>query len=139
MSDTEGTMAASGRTSAEAGAVLGSWLVQALIVLVVLGTVGYEVISIGLTAVAVDDGSRQVARVARDAYRASDQSLDLATEAAVEAAATHQAMVTDVSLDGEELTVTLERHAPTLLVHRIGPVADLATRSATGRAGLTPG
>lgn len=122
----------------ELGSIVASWLVQLLLVLVVLGTVGYEVISIGLTSVGVDDASRQVARAARDAYRSADRSLDEATTVAVEAATTHRATVADVSLHGEVLSVTLRREAPTLLVHRIGPIAHLATREATARASVVP-
>lgn len=115
---------------------LGGFLVQVVLVLAVLGLAGYEAISIGLTSIAVDDASRQVARAARDAYRSSDASLDRATEAAAEAAGVHQAKVTDVALEGEELTVTLTRHASTLLLHRFEATADLVTRTATGRAPL---
>lgn len=127
-----------GGRSGEDGSALGSWLVQALLVLVVLAGVGYEAISIGLTAFSVDDASRQVARAARDAYRSSDGSLDRATAEATEAAQVHQADVTDVAIDGEELTVTLTRQAPTFLLHRFGATEDLTVRTATGLAPLEP-
>jgi hypothetical protein len=120
----------------EVGAATGSWITQVLVVLAVLGLLGYEVISVGLTTFAVDDASRQVARVARDAYRSSDGSLDQAAEQAAEAAEVHDADVTDVAIDGEDLTVTLTRRAPTVLLHRFGPTEDLTVRSATGRVPL---
>lgn len=112
----------------------GGWVLQLLMVLAVVAAIGYEALAIGATALAVDDGARQVASTARDAYRASGGSLDRATEAAVEAAAVHRATVTDVALDGEELSVTLQRRAPTLVVHRIAATADLTVRTATARA-----
>lgn len=120
----------------ETGGATGSWITQVLVVLAVLGLLGYEVISVGLTSFAVDDASRQVARVARDAYRSSDGSLDQAAERAAEAADVHDADVTDVAIDGEDLTVTLTRRAPTVLLHRFGPTEDLTVRNATGRAPL---
>lgn len=122
----------------EAGVASGSWVVQALVILAILGLVGYEAISIGLTAFSVDDASRQVARAARDAYRSSDGSLDQAAAEAAEAAEVHHADVTDVAIDGEDLWVTLTRRAPTVLLHRFGPTDDLTLRTATGRAPLDP-
>lgn len=126
------------RLRGESGSALGSWVVQVLLVLAVLGFIGYELIAIGLTTFALDDASREVARAARDAYRSSDGSLDGAMAGAVEAADVHQADVTDVTIDGEDLEVTLTRRAPTFLLHRIGPTEDLTLRTATGRAPLTP-
>ncbi|WP_052664982.1 hypothetical protein [Nitriliruptor alkaliphilus] len=120
----------------EAGGAMGSWITQVLVVLAVLGLLGYEAISVGLTSIAVDDASRQVARIARDAYRSSDGSLDQAAERAAEAADVHDADVTDVAIDGEDLTVTLTRRAPTVLLHRFGPTEALTVRNATGRAPL---
>jgi hypothetical protein len=120
----------------ELGAALGSWITQVLVVLAVLGLVGYELVSIGLTSVSVDDASRQVARVARDAYRSSDGSLDRAAAEADGAAEAHGTDVTDVAIDGEDLTVTLSRRAPTVLLHRVDATSDLTVRSATGRAPL---
>lgn len=107
-----------------------------LVVLAVLGVVAYEVVAIGLTSLSVDDGSRQVARAAAAAYRDAGGSLDATTTAAAEAARVHDATVTEVAVDGEELIVTLERQAPTLLVQRVAPLADLATREATSRVDL---
>lgn len=126
------------RLRGEGGSASGSWLVQALVVLAVLGLLGYEAASIGLTSLSVDDGSRQVARAARDAYRAAGGSIDAAADEAAEAARIHGAMVTDVAVDVDEevLTVTLERRAPTVVIHRVGPLADLGRREATGRANL---
>ncbi len=115
---------------------VGGALVQTVVVLLVLAVAGYELIAIGVTSFAVDDASRQVARAARDAYRSSDGSLDATAQAAVTAAETHRSQVTDVSIDGEVLTVTLNRRATTLLVHRFAATEQLGAREATGRAPL---
>lgn len=128
----------SARLRCESGSALGSWVVQVLLVLAVLAFVGYELIAIGLTSFALDDASREVARAARDAYRSSDGSLEGAMTGAVETADVHEADVTDVAIDGEDLEVTLTRRAPTFLLHRLGPTEDLTLRTATGRAPLTP-
>lgn len=124
------------RWRGQQGAASGSWLVQMVVVLGVLGLIGYEAISVGLTSLSVDDASREVARAAAGTYRDAGASLDATATAAAEAARVHDATVTEVAVDGEELTVTLERQAPTLLLQRIGPLADLATREASSRVGL---
>jgi hypothetical protein len=129
-----GSLAA--RLRGEGGSVLGSWLVQAAIVLAVVFVVGYEAIAIGVTAVAVDDAAGEVARAARDAYRSSDAPLESAERAAEEAADVHRAEVQDVTVEGEELTVTLSRRATTLLLHRFEATDDLTVRTASGRAAL---
>jgi hypothetical protein len=118
------------------GGEAGGFAVQVLVVLLLFGIAGYEAIAVGLTAIGVDDASRQVARAARDAYRSSDGSLDRAADAAEAAAPTHRAEVTDVSIDGEDLTVTLSRRASTLLLHRLDATDDLTVRTATGHAPL---
>jgi hypothetical protein len=125
-----------GRAADETGGVLGSWLVQAALVLAVLFVVGYEVIAIGVTSVAVDDAASEVARAARDAYRSSNAQLESAVTAAETAADVHRAEVEDVSVDGDEVTVTLSRRASTLLVHRFDATDDLAVRNGSGRAAL---
>jgi hypothetical protein len=124
------------RLRGEGGGVLGSWLVQAAIVLAIVFVVGYEAIAIGVTAVAVDDAAGEVARAARDAYRSSDAPLESAERAAEAAADVHRAEVQDVAVEGEELTVTLSRRATTLLLHRFDATDDLTVRTASGRAAL---
>lgn len=115
---------------------LGGALAQAVIVLAILGVLAFELVAVGVTAFAVDDASRQVARAARDAYRSSDGSLATAEQTADEAADVHRAEVTRVAIDGEDLTVTLTRRASTVLLHRLDATADLGVREATGRAPL---
>jgi hypothetical protein len=113
---------------AEDGGSSGSWAVQALVVLALVGLVGYDAVAVFGTTLRLDTGAREVAREARDAYRASNGSLEVAADSAVEAAVVHEATVREVARDGEELTVTLERRAPTVVVHRIGPLAHWADR-----------
>jgi hypothetical protein len=124
------------RLRGDGGSALGSWLVQAAIVLAIVLVVGYEAIAIGVTAVAVDDAAGEVARTARDAYRSADAPLESAERAAEAAADVHRAEVQDVAVDGEELTVTLSRRASTLLLHRFDATDDLTVRTASGRAAL---
>lgn len=117
---------------AEQGEIITGWLFKMLLTVAVLAFIAYEVISIGVTTVALDDNAREVARAARDAYR-SDQSVEAATEAAVAVADLHGAEVVALEDEEEDLVITLERQAPTLLTHRIGPLEDFTRASVTTR------
>ncbi len=116
----------------ERGEIITGWLFKMLLTVAVLAFIAYEVISIGVTTVALDDNAREVARAARDAYR-SDQSVEAATEAAVAVADLHDAEVVALEDEGDDLVITLQRQAPTLLTHRIGPLEDLTVASVTTR------
>jgi hypothetical protein len=120
----------------ERGAV-SNWFVQMLIVVVIVGLIIYEAVALAFTTVRVDDLAREVARSARDEYR-SEQSLDSARTRAEELAADRDARVVRLETNGDVLIVTLEKDANTLLVHRIPPLADRLTPSATRRADLRP-
>jgi hypothetical protein len=119
----------------ERGDIITSWLLQLLVFLAVVAFVVYEVIAVVATTISLDDAAREVARAARDEYRA-DRSLDRATDAAEQVAELRDAQVVAVEEEGGELVVTVTRVAPTLVVHRIGPLAELAQVNATSRVGL---
>jgi hypothetical protein len=121
----------------DSGDIITSWLVQLLVFLAVVAFVAFEVISVVVTNVRLDETAREVARAARDEYRAV-HSLDRATSVAEEVAATYDAEVVTVTEDGDELVVELHKQAPTLVIHRIGVLDDLTTASATSRIGRTP-
>lgn len=120
----------------DGGGIVGSWLLQLLAFLAVLAFVAYEVITVVVTTVSLDDTAREVARAARDEYRTT-RSLERATQTAELTADLHDARVTSVTTDGDELVVELERQAPTVVVHRLGPLEDLATASSSSRIGWT--
>lgn len=116
----------------EDGGIVTGWLVQMLAVLAVIGLIAFEVISIAVSTVSTDDSAREVARAVRDAYRV-EQSIAQAERTAREVAETQEVVVTSVGEQDGFLTVEVERQASTLLVHRIGPIEDLATTSAQSR------
>lgn len=116
---------------------VSSWLLQLLIVVAIVGLVVYEAVALGLATVQIDDLAREVARDARDEYRA-EQSIEAARDVADDAAAEGEATVVRLQTGDEALTVTLEKDARTLIVHRIGPLAERLTPSATRRVDLRP-
>lgn len=121
----------------ERGEIITGWLLRILLTVAVLGLVIYEVLAVVVSTVALDDNAREVARAARDAYRV-EQSVDDATEVAQEVADLHDADVTALEEDGEDLVITLDQQAPTLLVHRIGPLEDLTRVTVTRRVAWQP-
>lgn len=116
---------------------VSSWLLQLVVVLAIVGLIVYELVALGMTTVRVDEVAREVARTARDEYRAAS-SLDRAEAVAQEAAELHGATLIAVETDQDAISVTLEKQASTLLVHRIGPLAERVTPSATRSARLRP-
>ena len=121
----------------ERGEIITGWLLRIVLTVAVLGLVVYEVLAVVVSTVALDDNAREVARAARDAYRV-EQSLDDAVEAAQEVADLHDADVTALEEDGEELVISLGQQAPTLLVHRIGPLEDITRVTVTTRVAWQP-
>ncbi|MBW3618703.1 MAG: hypothetical protein KY461_00525 [Actinobacteria bacterium] len=120
-----------GRFASEHGGIVTGWLFQLLIIMAIIGVLGHEVISIGVTSVNLEDDARDVAVAARDAYGRGD--LDAAKEAAAAAASQLDAELLSLEVDGETLVATVTKQADTFFVHRIGPLEDLTTPTARGR------
>lgn len=125
------------RRSSESGDIITGWLLQVVIFLAVISFIAYEVISVLATTVSLDDTAREVARAARDEYRVT-RSLDAASETAAEVADVRDAHVVELTEDGDDLIVELQRDAPTLVIHRIGPLQDLAKVNTSARVTWAP-
>ena len=120
----------------ECGGIIGGWLLQMVVVLGVIGLLLFEVLSVVVATVSLDDVAREVARATRDEYRV-ERSIDVATATAESIASSRDARITGVVLEDDELVIGLERDAPTLLVHRIGPLQELATPNTSARIAWT--
>jgi hypothetical protein len=118
------------RFDGEAGDIIVGWLVRLLLVLGLILLVAYEAISVGVTYVGLDDDAREVALAARAAYRSGSTESEI-TELASEQATEVEARLVALDMDDQSLTVTVERDAPTVLLHRFGPTEDLATATVT--------
>ena len=116
----------------ERGEILKSWVLQLAVVLAVVGFIGYEVISIGMAHLSLDDDAREVAASVRNAYGGG--SVDDAIEAGRTTAQRHDIEVMGV-IEVEqppEIVFDLRKQASTLLVHRIGPLEGM-THARTSR------
>jgi hypothetical protein len=110
----------------ETGGIITGWLLQIVAFLAVVSLLVFEVVAIGVAHVSLDETAREVARVARDAYR-DQRSLDAARAATERALEGRTAELAGLEVEEDEVVLTLTKPARTLLVHRIGPMADLAT------------
>ncbi len=124
------------RWADERGAILVSSLVKLVLVVGIVGVVGYDSLSIVRTQVELRDEASQAAQVAHDALR-EHATVQEAAAAAVAYATAHGATVprggVAVAKDGS-VTVTLTATAPTLVAGRISALDEYTTPVETGVA-----
>ncbi|MFA9431546.1 hypothetical protein [Egicoccus sp. AB-alg2] len=120
------------RWRSEHGEIITSWLVRLVLIMAVLGLLAHEIVAVVVNRVALDDSLRVVARDTATTYR-DTRSLDRATQSASSSAQTEDARLVEMHETEGEVVVTLERAARTVLVHRLGPLRDLAVSTGTGR------
>ncbi|MBW3658052.1 MAG: hypothetical protein KY457_05400 [Actinobacteria bacterium] len=115
----------------EEGGIVTGWLFQLVLVMAVVGVLGHEAISIGVTSVNLEDDARDVAVAAREAYGRGD--LTAAEEAAAGAADRLGVELLGLEVDDDTLVAEVTKQADTFFVHRIGPLEDLTTPTTRGR------
>jgi len=120
------------RWGSEVGEVITSWLLRLVMIMAVLGLVVHEIVAVVVNRVVLDDSVRVVALSSADTYRET-RSLDRAIRSAQESAREEETRLVDLNEADGEVIVTLERAARTVLVHRLGPLRDLAVSTGTGR------
>lgn len=121
----------------ERGDIISSWLVQLLLVMSLVGLVGYEMLSIAITTLTLDGDAEQVADAAADAYERG-QDTESAREAAAEEAARRGTEVLDLVVEGDVVLVTVSKETPTVLVHRIPGLEGTSEVAATRRSRWGP-
>lgn len=120
---------------AETGGIITGWLGQLVVLMAVLGVLGYEAISVAVTAINLEDDALEVAQAAARAYGAQPRVKAAQEAAAQEAESVGVQLVSlDVDKEGGTVVATVTRTADTLFIHELGPLEDLATRTTTGRA-----
>lgn len=121
----------------ERGDIISSWLVQLLVVMALVGLVGYEMLSIAITTLTLDGDAEQVADAAADAYE-RDQDTDAARRAATDEAGRRGTEVIDLAVEDDVVFVTVSKATPTVLVHRIPGLEGTAEVAATRRSRWGP-
>lgn len=122
----------------ERGDVISGWLIKLAVSLAVVGLIAFDGISVATAQLSLTD---DVAGAAREAVDAAVGAGDYhAAHPAAEAFALEQDPTNVVSPDDVNVasdgatTVTVHRTAPTLILFRLGPLADWAEREATTTA-----
>lgn len=121
----------------ETGGIVTGWLVQLVVIMAVIAVVGYEVISVALTALNLDDQARDVALEARDVYR-DTKNVDRTTEEAEVVADILGIELVDVEVDDDNVYVRVTNAADTLIIHRISALDNVTHPTARGRARWRP-
>ncbi len=115
-------------TSDRGDIVLG-WLTKLVVVLSLLGLVGFDLISLGSTRFQAEDHAQSAVRAAARTW-SGPASLQAAYEAAVAEVVQHGDTIDpqsfSVAPDGT-VTLTLLRTAPTLVVEKVPPLANYAS------------
>lgn len=110
------------------------WLTRIVVVLAVLGVVGYDAISVAVAHVDATDLANRAANAASAQWQAS-HDIHAAYDAAAEVAATSGATVLTGAFSAETdgtVELTVRKQATTVLLDRIGPLRSWATVSAHG-------
>lgn len=117
------------------GDIVLGWLTKLVVILGVLGVVGFDLIAVGQAHIQASDRASTAARAASDAYQSS-KNVQQAYDAAFATLVDGDTIETTTFVVAQDGSVRLRLHheAVTLLVEKIGPLASQAKVSATGEA-----
>jgi hypothetical protein len=102
----------------EAGGIVTEWLLRIVLFLAALAFVIFEGGAIAVNSITAEDATREVARAAVTAYRGSGE-IDAAESAGVAAARDRGVRLTEITIDGDSLSVTVRSTARTLVLHKV--------------------
>lgn len=117
------------------GDIVLGWLTKITVVLAVLGLVAFDALSLAVGRLQVEDRGNSAARAAVTTYATTSDAQHAYETALARIAESDPTDTVDpasfsVAQDGT-VTFTLEHTAPTMLVHKVGPLRDLATSRVT--------
>ncbi len=112
------------------GDIVLGWLTKLVVVLGVLGVLGFDAISLGTSYFQAEDHANTAARAASDTHRAgSAPNVQAAYDAALAEVLEHGETIDPqsftISPQGE-VSLTLRRTAPTLVMEKVGPLRSFA-------------
>lgn len=121
----------------ERGDIISSWLVQLLVIMAVVGLVGYEFLTLSITSLTLDGDAKQVVDAAADAYE-RDQDEDDALAAAQQEAEERGAGVFEMTVEDDVIEVTVTKPTGTLVIHRVPGLDNLDEVAMTRRSRWDP-
>ena len=110
------------------GDIVLGWLTKLVVVLGVLGVIGFDAISLGTARFQAEDHAQAAVRAAHESYR-STKNVQAAYEAALAEVAPHGDTIapeTFTIAPNGEISLTLHRTAATMIVEKVGPIRDWA-------------
>jgi hypothetical protein len=118
----------------EQGGIVTGWIFKLLISLALVGVVAFEAGAVIVARVTVDGVASEAAGEAASAY-ARGQNAGAAEAIAKEYAASHGATMVGFTIEnqGRAVTVTVEKRARTILLHRIGATEKWTVARTTHR------
>jgi hypothetical protein len=123
--------------ASERGDVVLGWLTRVVVVLALVALAGFDCIAIASARFSVADDANAAAETANYAWNNNNGNVQKAYDAAAEYAEAHGDQIVfksfTISTTGE-VHLTLESHATTLAVGRIGPLKKFAETTGKGSA-----
>ena len=115
------------RPCTDSGSIVLGWLTRLTLILVLLGIIGFEVLSVVVTRVSLEDIGATAGHRALDDYR-SNHNVDGAFHIASAEAELQGATLPRKSFEitDESVTFRLEKLAPTLVLYRVDQTAGWA-------------
>jgi cytoskeletal protein RodZ len=115
------------------GDIVLGWLTRLVVVLAVVGVLGFDAVALGVGRLKAEDRAQAAARAAAQSWR-QDEDVQVAYEAALATTERLEDAIPPASFtvgpDGA-VTLTVEHTATTLLLEKVGPLRDWATSAAT--------
>lgn len=119
----------------DSGSMVIGWLVKLAAVLMIVGIIGFDGISLAVCHLNSQDDANSAASAAAEVWQQS-HSVQQAFNAAVESAGSNDTVIPKTFVIDNDGTVhlSLTRHATTLLMYRVGPLKKYTTVTAQGEA-----
>ena len=119
------------------GDVILGWLTKLIVLVSLLGVVGFDAVTLGAAPFTTEDHAQTAARAAGEAYRATPNpqtAYDAALESIVTTGDTIDAPTFAVAPDGS-VTLTVRHETATLLVSKVPQLRrfTISSRTVTGR------
>ncbi|MGH3441423.1 MAG: hypothetical protein ACRDUY_05155 [Nitriliruptorales bacterium] len=132
MTVSSGTRSAAGR---EAGDIIAGWLLRLTFFLLAASFVVFEAGAVLVNAITTTDAAQQIAHAAATAYR--ENAAASSAESTAEAVAAQKGVeLVVVTVDRQELSVTVRDRAQTLLIHAVTALERFLVRESTSTVSL---
>jgi hypothetical protein len=131
------TARSAGPSGQERGDIVLSWLTKIALVMAIAGIALFDAVSVGVTAVSLNDQGGYAAREASEAWQDTasiQKAYDAALASAIESNPHNTVDTTSFTIDSDDTVhLTIRREATTLVLYRWGRTAKWAELSSDSR------